>query len=97
MKLQLYFLPGCYGSNHNMANKLDSFTIAKQFTFTGNCMFESNDINEKNPTRYFKTVVEGYLLCIIGFLGTFGSIFGIVVLCQPSMSSNINVILIGKH
>ena len=73
-----------------MANTQDPFATVIQFTFAGN-------INEKIPTRYFKTVVEGYLLCIIGFLGAFGSIFGIVVLCQPSMSSNINVILIGKH
>ena len=48
------------------------------------------------PSEVIKTVVGGYLLIIIAFIGMIGNILAIIVLMRMKTKHDINIILTGN-
>ena len=77
----------------------DLSATALQFSSSGNSRFykcHTDGCNGESPTKYYKTTIEGFLLLIVGIFGTLGNILTMIVLSQPSMRSNVNLIFTGN-
>ena len=88
-----------YSYGETLSNDHMKSATALQFSSTGNSRFyrcNTDGCNGESPANYYKTAVEGFLLLIIGFLGTLGNILTMIVLTRPSMKSNVNLIFTGE-
>ena len=94
LSLDDYFSYGETLSNGHMLS-----AIALQFTSTGNSRFyicNTDGCNGESPTKYYKTIIEGFSLLIVGSFGVVGNILTVIVLIRPSMRSTVNLIFTGE-